>query len=118
MRNIIKIKDRLIGHGQFPLVIAEVGINHNGNIQKALKLVDDAFRAGCECVKFQSHIIEDEMIPNNVIPGNAKELAEKINYFLDNPAAAKDFGEHGRQRVLEKYDLKKVGEKLEEVLSK
>jgi len=51
-------------------------------------------------------------------PGNAKELAEKINYFLDNPAAAKDFGEHGRERVLEKYDLKKVGEKLEEVLSK
>lgn len=49
-------------------------------------------------------------------PGNAKELAEKINYFLDNPAAAKDFGKNGRQRVLEKYDLKKIGEQLEKVL--
>jgi glycosyltransferase involved in cell wall biosynthesis len=48
-------------------------------------------------------------------PGNAKELAEKINYFLDNPAAAKDFGKHGREIVLEKYDLKKVGEKLEKI---
>ena len=31
------------------------------------------FAAGCECVKFQSHVIEDEMIPNDVVPGNAKE---------------------------------------------
>ena len=36
-------------------------------------MVDDAAAAGCECAKFQSHVIEDEMIPNNVIPGNAKE---------------------------------------------
>ncbi len=50
-----------------------------------------------------------------VTPGNAKELAVKINYFLDNPAEAKKFGEAGRQRVLEKYDLKKVGEKLEKI---
>jgi glycosyltransferase involved in cell wall biosynthesis len=50
-------------------------------------------------------------------PGNAKELAEKINYFLDNPASAKDFGKHGREIVLEKYDLKKVGEKLEKIFS-
>ena len=73
MRNIIKIKDRLIGSGHVPLVIAEIGINHNGSIKKAFRMVDDAFSAGCECVKFQSHIIEDEMIPNNVIPGNADE---------------------------------------------
>jgi glycosyltransferase involved in cell wall biosynthesis len=52
-----------------------------------------------------------------VTPGNAKELAEKINYFLDNPEAAKEFGKNGRQRVLEKYDLKKVGEKMESVIA-
>lgn len=50
-------------------------------------------------------------------PGNAKELAEKINYFLDNPLEAKKFGEAGREIVLEKYDLKKVGEKTEKILS-
>ncbi len=48
--------------------------------------------------------------------GNAKELAVKINYFLDNPAAAKEFGKHGRTRVLEKYNFKKVGEKLEKII--
>lgn len=54
-------------------MIAEVGINHEGDVAKALRMVDDAAAAGAECVKFQSHVIEDEMIPNDVIPGNATE---------------------------------------------
>jgi N-acetylneuraminate synthase len=41
-------------------------------------MVDDAMAAGCECVKFQSHVVDDEMIPNDVVPGNAKETIWKI----------------------------------------
>ena len=69
----MKIAGRSIGQAFPPLVIAEIGINHEGDIRKALQMVDDAHAAGCECVKFQSHVIEDEMIPNEVIPGNANE---------------------------------------------
>lgn len=69
----LKIRDRLIGPEQVPLVIAEIGINHEGNIEKAIQMVDDAAKVGCECVKFQCHVIDDEMIPNSVVPGNAKE---------------------------------------------
>lgn len=72
------IGKRTVGDGQIPLVIAEVGINHEGDLSKAMQMVDDAAVAGCECIKFQSHIIEDEMIPNNVIPGNASESIWKI----------------------------------------
>ena len=64
---------RPIGSEHSPLVIAEVGINHNGDLDKAIRMVDDAARVGCECVKFQSHVIADEMVPNNVVPGNATE---------------------------------------------
>lgn len=71
--NEIIISKRRIGPSHKPLVIAEVGINHEGDIGKACRMVDDAYHAGCECIKFQCHIIEDEMIPNNVIPGNARE---------------------------------------------
>ena len=69
----IEICGRKIGPAHPPFVIAEIGINHNGNLNKAIKMVDDAYYAGCECVKFQSHIIEDEMIPaaKSVIPANA-----------------------------------------------
>ncbi len=68
-----EIKGRKIGPAYPPLVIAEIGINHEGSLAKAIQMVDDAKKAGCECVKFQYHVIEDEMIPNDVIPGNAKE---------------------------------------------
>lgn len=69
----MRIADRSIGQAFPPLVVAEIGINHEGDLRKALQMVDDAHAAGCECVKFQSHVIEDEMIPNEVIPGNANE---------------------------------------------
>lgn len=68
-----KIADRLVGPERPPLVIAEIGINHEGSFEKAVRMVDDALAAGCECVKFQCHVIEDEMIANDVVPGNAKE---------------------------------------------
>jgi N-acetylneuraminate synthase len=69
----IVIRGRKIGPAHPPLVIAEIGINHEGDFHKAKRMVDDAHAAGCECVKFQCHVIEDEMIPNDVIPGNASE---------------------------------------------
>jgi sialic acid synthase SpsE len=43
-----------------------------------VQMVDDAHSAGCECVKFQSHVIDDEMVPNDVIPGNATESIWRI----------------------------------------
>lgn len=76
----ITIGKRKIGPDFTPFVIAEIGINHEGNFKKAIRMVDDAFKAGCECVKFQSHVIEDEMIPEakKVIPGHTKDSIYEI----------------------------------------
>lgn len=68
-----RIDSRLIGPNHPPLVIAEIGINHEGDLSKARRMIDDAAAAGCECVKFQCHVVDDEMIPNDVVPGNARE---------------------------------------------
>lgn len=73
MQNEFSLGRRAIGPNHPPLVIAEIGINHEGSIEKAIRMVDDAYSVGCECVKFQCHVIDDEMIPNDVIPGNATE---------------------------------------------
>ncbi|MGA2184401.1 MAG: N-acetylneuraminate synthase family protein [Bryobacteraceae bacterium] len=67
------VAKRRIGPGHPPLVVAEIGINHEGNVDKAVQMIDDAASAGCECVKFQTHVVEDEMIPNGVVPANASE---------------------------------------------
>ncbi len=72
------IGKRRIGKDHPPLVIAEIGINHEGSLEKAMRMVDDAHAAGCECTKFQSHVIEDEMIPNKVVPGNSTETIWNI----------------------------------------
>jgi sialic acid synthase SpsE len=54
-------------------IIAEIGINHNGSMEKAMQMVFDAYNSGCKIVKFQCHIPEEEMLPNNIIPSNANE---------------------------------------------
>jgi sialic acid synthase SpsE len=73
MTRQMKIGKRVISDKHPPLIIAEVGINHAGSFKNAIKMVDAVKNAGGECVKFQYHIPEQEMIYNNTIPGNAKE---------------------------------------------
>jgi len=67
--NVFEIEGRTIGPDDPPFVIAEVGINHEGDFDKAIQLVDAAAAAGAECVKFQCHITEAEMIPTDMKPG-------------------------------------------------
>lgn len=73
MNPFIEIEGRKIGLDYKPLVIAEIGINHEGSLAVAKQMVDAAARAGVEVVKHQTHIVEDEMssAAKNTIPGNA-----------------------------------------------
>jgi N-acetylneuraminate synthase len=68
-----KIGHRLIGDNHPPVVIAEIGINHEGSLETAIEMVDKAIDSGAEIIKHQTHIIEDEMSNEAklVIPGNA-----------------------------------------------
>ncbi len=68
-----KIGERLVSPEQPPLVIAEVGINHEGSYDKAIAMVDAAVDAGAEVVKFQCHITDKEMIPTNMTPGEISD---------------------------------------------
>jgi len=54
----VKIGGRDIGDGEPCFVTAEVGINHNGDVQLAKKLVSAAVLAGCDAVKFQKRTVE------------------------------------------------------------
>lgn len=69
----IKINNRKVGLDYPPLVIAEIGINHEGSLETAFEMVDAAWKAGAEVVKHQTHIVEDEMSKEakKVIPGNS-----------------------------------------------
>jgi sialic acid synthase SpsE len=69
-----------IGINYKPLVIPEIGINHNGNLETAFKMVDAAARAGAKIIKHQTHIVDDEMSSEakNVIPGNSTKSIYEI----------------------------------------
>jgi len=54
----VKIGSKLIGEGEPVFFIAEIGINHNGNIDIAKELIDVASDAGCDAVKFQKRTVD------------------------------------------------------------
>jgi N-acetylneuraminate synthase len=70
---VLNICGRLVGEDYSPLVIAEIGINHDGNLKVALEMVDAAFLAGAEVIKHQTHVVEDEMSKEakKIIPANS-----------------------------------------------
>lgn len=74
------ISGRKIGKKYNPLIIAEIGINHGGNINIAKKMVDSALSAGVEIIKHQTHIVDDEMSPEakKVKPGNSDKSIYEI----------------------------------------
>jgi N-acetylneuraminate synthase len=64
MTPFIEIAGRKIGEDYQPFFIAEIGINHGGDIDLAMDMIDDARKTDAQCVKFQCHIPEEEMIPS------------------------------------------------------
>lgn len=58
MGKFVKIGNKLIGPGQDCFIIAEIGINHNGDVKLAKKLIDTAVIAGCDAVKFQKRTVD------------------------------------------------------------
>ena len=69
----LKIAGRDVGEGYDALVIAEIGINHGGDLQVAKEMVRAAYHSGCECVKHQTHFVHDEMTSEakSIFPPNA-----------------------------------------------
>ena len=99
MKNFIEIENRKIGEDFPPLVIAEIGINHNGSLKTAFEMVDAAHRAGAEVIKHQTHIVEDEMSQEakKVIPGNADisiyEIMQKASLSFEEEVKLKEYVE-------------------------
>ena len=95
----INISNRKIGPDHKPLLIAEIGINHNGSLDEAKKIVDAAVFAGIEVIKHQTHVVEDEMSPEakKVIPGNSDksiyQIMEECALSEDDEIALKEYVE-------------------------
>ncbi len=58
MSHTVRIGGRLVGDGQPAFIVAEIGINHNADLETAKRLIDAACLAGCDAVKFQKRTPE------------------------------------------------------------
>lgn len=86
----IKIKDRLIGKGAPCFIIAEAGVNHNGSLELAKKLIDVAKDAGADAVKFQTFKAEKLLTKN----------ARKANYQKETTG-----GEESQYEMIKKLEF-------------
>ena len=71
MKNI-QLGNRVVGDGAPVFVIAEAGVNHNGDVRLALELVDAAARVGADAVKFQAFVTDE------VVTSRAEKAAYQI----------------------------------------
>ena len=76
----IKIGNVNISQNSPPVIIAEIGINHNGSLKAAINLVDLAINSGAQIIKHQTHVVDDEMSfeAKKIIPGNSNKSIYKI----------------------------------------
>jgi N-acetylneuraminate synthase len=96
---VFEIAGRKVGLDYDPLVIAEIGINHEGSLKVAFEMVDAAIAGGAEIIKHQTHVVEDEMSgeAKKVIPGNADvsiyEIMERCALNEEDETKLKEYVE-------------------------
>lgn len=80
MTRKFQIQNITVGGERRPLVIPEIGINHEGSLETAKEMVLSAHRAGARLIKHQTHIVEDEMsgAARSVVPGNSTDSIYNI----------------------------------------
>lgn len=74
-------------------IIAEAGVNHNGSLENAMKMIDAAKLAGVDCIKFQTYI------SSNIVSKYAKKAA----YQIENTST--DEGDNNQYHMLKKLEL-------------
>ena len=97
----MNINGRKISSNHFPLIIAEIGINHGGSLDVAKNMVYEAAKSGAECVKHQTHFVEDEMTEEakKIFPPNANASIWEV---IESCALSRD----------EEFELKQYAEEL------
>jgi N,N'-diacetyllegionaminate synthase len=115
----MRIGSRELGPGYSPLVVAEIGNNHDGSVRQAEQLIEAAAEAGADVVKFQTHIADAEMLPSAPTPPHFDEpryeLTKRMELTLDDHLRLKTVAaEHGLVFFSSPFSLEAV-ELLERV---
>lgn len=103
----IKIKNYEIGKNFPPFTIAEAGINHNGDLKKALKMIDIAKNAGVQAIKFQTYNAT-QMIVNKKLKYSYKSQGKKITESMLDMFERCEFSKTQWYKIKKYCDKKKI----------
>jgi N-acetylneuraminate synthase len=102
MAHTVNIGNRLVGDGQPCFVVAEIGINHNGDINLAKKMMDAAIFTGCDAVKFQKRTVDVVYTPEELAKPRETPFGSTngdLKYGLEfGQAEYDDIARHCRER--------------------
>ena len=93
---IIKIGKKLVGEDNPVFFIAEAGVNHNGSLSEAKKLIDVAKESGADAIKFQSFLTEEILVPD----------APKSKYHIETT------GRDSKQSWMELLKTQEISEEM------
>jgi len=102
---VLKIGNRYIGEDYPTYIIAEIGVNHNGLLDLALKLIDIAADAGADAVKFQKRNLDNLYAKKYLDNANAGE--KTLRYMLPILQQV-ELPEHAYHRILEHCEARKI----------
>ena len=100
----IKIKNHIIAKGKPPFVIAEAGINHNGDIKNALKMIDVAKKSAVNAIKFQTFKASELISDHN----------QKYTYKSQEKQVTESMYDMFKRYELDKEDWKKIKKECDE----
>jgi len=95
MQRAIKIGNHSVGEGHPVFIIAEIGINHNGDLNVAKKLIDAAVLAGCDAVKFQKRT------PELCVPDEQRDLKRETPWGIMTYLEYRHRVEFGQEEYIE-----------------
>jgi N-acetylneuraminate synthase len=98
MSNELDVKGQVVGWGAPCFIIAEIGINHNGSVGQAKKLIDIALESGADAVKFQKRTLdvvytsEELSVPRESVFGATnRDLKQGLEFGFDEYSEINDY---------------------------
>jgi N,N'-diacetyllegionaminate synthase len=104
---MIKIGNKEISNGSKPYIVAEVGINHNGDIDKAFSMIEIAKKSGCDAVKFQTFSVE-ELILDPELTYTFKSQGKETTESMIDLFTKYELKEDDWFKIKEKCNLEKI----------
>ena len=103
----IKLGNRTIGDGQSVYIIAEAGVNHNGDIKLAKKMIDLAKNAGADCIKFQTFKAE-ELIADRTSTYTYRSQGKEVTESQFKMFKRREFSASDWQQIIDYCQKRKV----------